>query len=74
VRWEKAAKVSKSLETLYDKLEQLKNSLPATHRHIASQRLRSLLQAFDSAFTFYDDEKSRRPRAFAEFEKAQHAA
>ena len=74
VRWEKAAKVSKSLESLYDKLEQLKNSLPATHRHIASQRLRPLLQAFDSAFTFYDDEKSRRPRAFAEFEKAQHAA
>lgn len=73
VRWEKAAKVSKSLENLYDKLEQVKNSLSAVHRHTASQRLRPLLQAFDSAFTFYDDEKLRRPRAFAEFEQSQHA-
>ena len=74
VRWEKASKVNKSLETLYDKLESLKGSLPAVHRHIASHRLRPLLQAFDSAFTFYDDEKLRRPQAYADFEKANQGA
>lgn len=71
VRWEKATKVSKSIETLYDTLEKLKGSLAPVHRHITSQRLRPLLSAFDSALTFYDDEKTRRPQAFADFEKAQ---
>ena len=52
VRWEKATKVSKSIEVLYDRLESLKGSLSSTHRHIASQRLRPLLGAFDSALTF----------------------
>jgi transcription initiation factor TFIIH subunit 1 len=69
VRWEKATKVCKSVEILYDKLEGVKSSLPSAHRHIASQRLRPLLGAFDSALTFYDDEKTRRPQAYADFEK-----
>jgi transcription initiation factor TFIIH subunit 1 len=70
VRWEKATKVSKSIEVLYDRLESLKGSLSSTHRHITSQRLRPLLGAFDSALTFYDDEKARRPQAYADFEKS----
>ena len=70
VRWEKATKVSKSIEVLYDRLESLKGSLSSTHRHIASQRLRPLLGAFDSALTFFDDEKARRPQAYADFEKS----
>lgn len=74
VRWEKATKLSSSIETLYKKLEDLKGSLAPAHRHVTSQRLRPLLTAFDSALTYYDEEKTRRPQAFADFEKAAQTA
>jgi len=74
VRWEKATKLSHSIEALYKSLEDLKGSLAPAHRHVTSQRLRPLLTAFDSALTYYDEEKTRRPQAFADFEKAAQTA
>lgn len=74
VRWEKATKLSHSIEALYKSLEDLKGSLVPAHRHVTSQRLRPLLTAFDSALTYYDEEKTRRPQAFADFEKAAQTA
>ena len=73
-RWDKAFRVNAALGTLYDRLDGCKKDLTPSARHAVAGRLRPLMQAMDSAFAFYDDEKIRRSSAYEAYERYKETA
>ena len=72
-RWDKADRVARTLEKVYERLEATKRSQTGARRSAAAIRLKPLVQAMDAAFQFFDDEKVKRASAYEAFEKEKAA-
>ena len=72
-RWDKADRVAKTLEKVYERLEATKRSQTGARRSAAAIRLKPLVQAMDAAFQFFDDEKVKRASAYEAFVKEKAA-
>ena len=68
-RWDKAARVTKTLEQVYERLEATKRSQTGARRSAVAIRLKPLVQAMDACFQFFDDQKVEKAAAYAAYEK-----
>lgn len=45
---------------IYNKLQEIKESVQSDYRHLVSLLVQPMLQALDAAFAHYDDEQQKR--------------